>query len=158
MKQLWTLAALCAVVGAAQAAPKQCVDVRLSSDALVLRGDVDVPLKVQVTNTCRHPVQVLSWQLPGDEIENRLFRIVRDGMFPVAYTGPLAKRAKPGPEDPDAPQHLQRRLHQCGRPLVVVARRRSYQDDLQAQPRQVECRHEPRRPGAGDDDFSRAGG
>lgn len=99
MKQLWTLVALGALAGTAQAAPKQCVDVRLSSDSLVLRGDVDVTLKVQVSNTCRHPVQVLSWQLPGDEIESRLFRIVRDGMFPVAYTGPLAKRAKPGPED-----------------------------------------------------------
>ena len=84
MKQLWTLTALLAVAGAAQAAPKQCVDVRLSSEQLVLRGDVDVNLKVTVSNVCRHPVQVLAWQLPGDEIESRLFGVAPTDMMTFA--------------------------------------------------------------------------
>ncbi|MBB5206157.1 peptidyl-Lys metalloendopeptidase [Inhella inkyongensis] len=70
-----------------------CVDVRLSASSPVLRGDVDVSVNVAVTNTCRHPVQVLSWQLPSDDgIDNAKFQIERDGQR-VAYHGPIVKRA-----------------------------------------------------------------
>ncbi len=82
------------VSSGALAAPGQCVDVRLSAATPVLRGDVDVKVDVAVTNTCRHPVQLLSWQLPSDDIDGPLFQIERDGQR-VGYHGALIKRVKP---------------------------------------------------------------
>jgi peptidyl-Lys metalloendopeptidase len=80
------------------AAPKDWLDVRLSVPTPVVRGDVDVTVTVTVTNATRHPVNLLRWQLPTDELQGPLFRITRDGE-PVAYTGPLVKRTAPGPAD-----------------------------------------------------------
>lgn len=82
----------------ATAAPASALQVRLSATSPVLRGDVDVIVTVEVINTSRHPVNLLRWQLPGDELEGALFRITRDGER-VAYTGPLIKRAAPAPAD-----------------------------------------------------------
>jgi len=79
-------------------AGQSCVDVRLSTASQMLRGDVDVVLDVAVTNTCRHPVQVLNWQLPGDDVEASLVNIERDGQR-VAYLGPVYKRMAPGKSD-----------------------------------------------------------
>jgi len=53
---------------------------------------------VSITNTSRHPVNLLRWQLPSDELEGALFRITRDGEV-VAYTGPLIKRTAPDAAD-----------------------------------------------------------
>ncbi len=88
--------ALCAL--GAQAAPRDGLDVRLSAAQPVIRGDVDIVVGVSVTNLTRHPIHLLRWQLPGDEVEAALFRITRDGQ-PVAYTGPLLKRATPSAAD-----------------------------------------------------------
>lgn len=90
-----TAALLCAQ---AHAAPGRCLDVRLSAPSPIVRGDVDVTVQVAVTNTCRQPVQALSWQLPADEMEEPLFAITRDGQR-VAYQGPLVKRVKPEAAD-----------------------------------------------------------
>ncbi len=81
-----------------QAAPRDGLDVRLSAAQPVIRGDVDIVVSVAVTNLTRHPIHLLRWQLPGDEVEAPLFRITRDGQ-PVAYTGPLLKRARPTAAD-----------------------------------------------------------
>ncbi len=89
-------AALFAV--SAQAAPGRSLDVRVSTASPIVRGDVDVNVQVAITNTCRQPVQALSWQLPADEVEESLFAITRDGQR-VAYQGPLFKRAKPEAAD-----------------------------------------------------------
>lgn len=97
MKSLVSLSvgmAAVVMVGGAQAAPAHCLDVRLSSASPIVRGDVDVEVQVAVTNTCRHPVQVLGWQLPSDDVEGALFSIARDGQR-VAYQGPVYKRTKP---------------------------------------------------------------
>jgi peptidyl-Lys metalloendopeptidase len=80
------------------AAPQDGIDVRLSVPNPVVRGDVDVMVTVVVTNLTRHPVNLLRWQLPTEELEGALFRIERDGER-VAYTGPLIKRPGPGPAD-----------------------------------------------------------
>ena len=80
------------------AGPQDGVEVRLSVPNPVVHGDVDVTVSVVVTNTTRHPVNLLRWQLPADEPEGALFQIERDGVA-VAYTGPLIKRPAPGPED-----------------------------------------------------------
>ena len=95
----WILAALLTLAAAALgAAPRDGLDVRVSAATPVLHGDVDVFVTVTVTNTTRHPVHVLSWQLPSEEIEGSLFKITRDGEA-VPYTGPLVKRAPPQSKD-----------------------------------------------------------
>lgn len=83
---------------AAQAAPTECLDVRLSSAAPIVNGDVDVHVDVTVTNQCRTAVQVLRWQLPSDQMSGSLFRVTRDDK-PVRYTGPVIKRAAPQAKD-----------------------------------------------------------
>ena len=91
----WALAAALTLAAAALgAAPRDGLDVRLAVAAPVLRGDVDVFVTLTVTNTSRHPVNLLKWQLPSDEIEGALFKISRDGEA-VRYTGPLVKRMAP---------------------------------------------------------------
>ena len=95
----WILAAALALAATAlHAAPRDGLDVRLSAAAPVLRGDVDVLVNVAVTNVTRHPIHVLSWQLPADEVEGALFNITRDGET-VRYSGPIVKRAAPQDSD-----------------------------------------------------------
>ncbi len=88
--------AACASLGAN---PRDGLDVRVSAAQLVQRGDGDVSVTVTVTNTTRHPIHLLRWQLPGDEIEGALFRIAHEDGSRVAYTGPLIKRAAPDAND-----------------------------------------------------------
>jgi len=83
---------------ASHAAGTECLDVRLSSAAPVLRGDVDVHVDVAVTNVCRSAVQVLRWQLPSDTMSGSLFTVTRDDK-PVRYTGAVIKRAAPQAKD-----------------------------------------------------------
>lgn len=80
------------------AAPQDGIEVRLSVPNPVLHGDVDVTVTVAVTNTTRHPVNLVRWQLPSDELEGALFHIELEGET-VPYTGPLIKRPAPGPAD-----------------------------------------------------------
>jgi peptidyl-Lys metalloendopeptidase len=87
------LAVVAASLGA-QAASRGAVEVRLSVPNPVLRGDVDVVVDVTVTNTARHPVTLLKWQLPSEELEAALFKITRDDQ-PVRYLGPVVKRTAP---------------------------------------------------------------
>ena len=93
-----TIAAMAWTAIGISAAPRDGIDVRLSVPSPVVRGDVDVVVDVTVTNTTRHPANLLRWQLPAEELEGALFRITRDGQA-VNYTGPLIKRAAPGPDD-----------------------------------------------------------
>lgn len=81
---------------AAQASP---LDVRLAVTQPVLRGDVDVVVEVTVTNPSRHPVHVLRWQLPSEDWEQPLFRVVRDDRTPVKYLGAVVKRTAPSMQD-----------------------------------------------------------
>lgn len=92
-KWLMALAVLAASFGA-QAAPRSPLDVRLSVPNPVLSGDVDVVVDVTITNTARHPVMLLKWQLPSEELEAALFKITRDEQ-PVRYLGPVIKRTAP---------------------------------------------------------------
>jgi len=95
----WALgASLLATVPALHAAAQKNVDVRLSIASPVVQGDVDVVIKVTVTNTARHPVMLLSWQLPSDELDGPLFRITRDNQK-VGYLGPIVKRGAPQATD-----------------------------------------------------------
>ena len=96
-KWFMALAVLAASLGA-QAAPRSAIDVRLSVPSPVLSGDVDVLVDVTVTNTARHPVMLLKWQLPSDELEAALFKVMRDDQ-PVRYLGPVIKRTAPEAAD-----------------------------------------------------------
>ncbi len=80
------------------AAPQDGIEVRLSVPNPVIRGDVDVLVDVVVTNTTRHPIKLLRWQLPSEELEGALFHIERDGVA-VSYNGPLIKRPAPRTDD-----------------------------------------------------------
>lgn len=93
-----TCAAMVLASGSNLAAPKDGLEVRLAVEKQIVRGDVDVVVKVTVTNTARHPVNLLRWQLPSEDVEAPLFRITYDGQ-PVTYMGPVIKRAAPGPAD-----------------------------------------------------------
>ena len=74
------------------------IDVRLTTASPVVQGDVDVVVRVTITNTNARPVVLHPWQLPGSEHDGSLFEVTRDGQ-PVPYTGALVKRAAPGPRD-----------------------------------------------------------
>jgi peptidyl-Lys metalloendopeptidase len=91
-------AALVLGMSNAAAAARDGLAVRLSAPTPVLRGDVDVTVAVSVTNTTREAISLLRWELPSDRHEGAAFRILLDGK-PVAYTGPLVKRAAPTKED-----------------------------------------------------------
>jgi len=96
----WAAAAAFFAAGTCvQAAPQDRVDVRLSVPNPVLRGDVDVVVNVTITNTSPHPVTLLKWQLPSDEMEAPLFRITRDDRLPVRYLGAMVKRTPPQADD-----------------------------------------------------------
>ena len=96
-KWFMAFAVLAASLGA-EAAPRSAIDVRLSVPNPVLSGDVDVIVDVTVTNTARHPVMLLKWQLPSDELEAALFKVTRDDQ-PVRYLGPVIKRTAPEAAD-----------------------------------------------------------
>ena len=94
----WSVLAAAVLLSlSAQAAGK--LDVRLSLAQPVVHGDVDVQVDVVVTNTSGHAVDVPRWQLPSDRLQGPLFRITREDGSPVAYTGPLIKRAAPRASD-----------------------------------------------------------
>ena len=96
----WAAAAVLAASAAVvQAAPRDHLEVRLATAQPVLRGDVDVVVNVSVTNTARHPVTLLQWQLPSDDWEAPLFKVTRDDGSPVRYYGALVKRTPPQAED-----------------------------------------------------------
>ncbi len=98
--QRWAVAAAVAATAAAvQAAPRDHLEVRLSAPQPVLRGDVDVVVNVSITNTARHPVTLLNWQLPSDDWEAPLFRVTRDDGSPVRYYGAIVKRTAPQQDD-----------------------------------------------------------
>ena len=94
-----TVAAFTAVPAIVQAAPAQALDVRLSTSQPVLRGDVDVVVDVTVTNTARHPVNVLRWQLPQEDWEQPLFRVLREDGTAAKYLGAVFKRTTPAAAD-----------------------------------------------------------
>lgn len=52
---------------ALSAAPRDGIEVRLSVFEPVLHGDINVT----VTNTTRHPVNLLCWQLPSENVPGR---------------------------------------------------------------------------------------
>ncbi len=88
-----------ALAGTAALAAPGTLDVRLSVASPVLRGDVDVPVTVTITNTGRQPQQLLKSQLPLDEDEGALFQVTHEQGGRARYQGALIKRAAPQADD-----------------------------------------------------------
>jgi len=78
-------------------APRQDLRVELQISP-ALAGHEAVMAGVSIVNTGEQPVALLSWYLPGDELQEPVFAVTRDGQ-PVAYVGPRVKRAQPDASD-----------------------------------------------------------
>jgi len=74
------------------------LSVHLRSTATNLNASQEVVVAVTMTNFSAEPIQVLRWYTPLESASARLFSITRNGE-PVAYTGPLVKRAAPTAAD-----------------------------------------------------------
>jgi peptidyl-Lys metalloendopeptidase len=72
--------------------------VTISVDAAFYSADQPVIVHVTIANPTRHPLKVLKWYTPADDVEGPLFSVHQNGQ-PVAYIGPLYKRPKPVHED-----------------------------------------------------------
>ena len=72
--------------------------VTLSADATYFAADQPVIVHVTITNPTGHPLKVLKWHTPVDDVEGPLFSVKQNGLN-VAYIGPLYKRPKPTHED-----------------------------------------------------------
>ena len=96
MRRLRFAAALLALfgAGAAHAGLKATIDV----DKAWLGPQDDVVAKVTITNEGRGMALVPRWQIPGRVLDADLFEVTQDGR-PVRYTGRLAKRPAPTPQD-----------------------------------------------------------
>ena len=96
-------AAVAAVVAAAsastQAAQHETLEVQLSVANPVVHGDGDVAIDVAITNTLGHPVALLKWQLPSDDLQLPLFRLTREDGSVAPYLGRIVKRAEPRDTD-----------------------------------------------------------
>ncbi|HEX8822780.1 MAG TPA: M35 family metallo-endopeptidase [Archangium sp.] len=82
------------LVGAAQElreASAGDVAVSLSSKAAIIGAQERASVTVTLTNTTRHPVKLLKWYTPAEELEEALFSVTLDGQ-PVAFEGPHYKR------------------------------------------------------------------
>ena len=78
--------------------PSGEVAVRLSVMNSTLSARENVAVTVTLTNVSAQPVRLLKWYIPGDDFNEGLFEITRNGE-PVEYIGPHFKRVTPRPED-----------------------------------------------------------
>ncbi len=67
------------------------VAVSLSAKASVIGANESAAVTVTLTNTSRHPVSLLKWYAPSEELEESLFVVTRSGQS-VAFEGPHYKR------------------------------------------------------------------
>lgn len=58
----------------------------------------DVTVAVTFSNSGAQPVAITKWFVPGDEFDEPLFEVTRDGVQ-VEYMGPIVKRAEPTAAD-----------------------------------------------------------
>lgn len=96
----WTIPAMALMSAAGVlAAPLDKLDVQLTLLNPVVQGDADVAVDVAITNTTGHAVKVLRWQLPSDDLQGPLFRVLKEDGTAASYVGPLVKRAAPREAD-----------------------------------------------------------
>jgi peptidyl-Lys metalloendopeptidase len=74
------------------------LSVKLSANKLTVGTKEAVTVTLSLTNAADHPVRVLSWYVPGDELEEDVFEVTLQGQA-VDFIGPHYKR--PAAEDTD---------------------------------------------------------
>jgi peptidyl-Lys metalloendopeptidase len=74
------------------------VVVSISADKVSFGAAEQVTLQVTITNPNAGSIRVLSWFTPAEGVSEPLFTVTRTGE-PVAYLGPLVKRAAPTGQD-----------------------------------------------------------
>lgn len=72
--------------------------VTLSVDQPSFDAAQGVVIHVTISNPSDHPVRVLKWFTPAEDVEESLFAVSVDGA-PVSYLGPVYKRPAPKGED-----------------------------------------------------------
>lgn len=70
----------------------------LSAPAAIVGADDPVTVRVTLANPTAATIAVPAWDTPARGIRGPILSVTRDGT-PVAYTGPLAKRARPSADD-----------------------------------------------------------
>ena len=83
---------------AAGAAPESNAVVTLAVDQPSFSTDRSVIIHVTIANPTDHPIKVLKWYTPAEDVEEPLFVVTRDGV-PVSYVGAYYKRPEPKSED-----------------------------------------------------------
>jgi peptidyl-Lys metalloendopeptidase len=92
-------AALAIISACAAAQAANGIAVTIAPAKTHLKSNDDVVVKVTMTNTTGEAQLVLKWHTPfGDEIEEALFEVTRDGV-PVPFRGPHYKRPAPTAAD-----------------------------------------------------------
>jgi peptidyl-Lys metalloendopeptidase len=86
------------LVGEAQELRQGDVAVSLSARSSTIGAQERATLSVTLTNTTRHPVRLLKWYTPAEELEEPLFSVTLNGEA-VAFEGPHYKR--PAARDTD---------------------------------------------------------
>ena len=95
---LFSLTLIVTLVRSAAAAPSEAARVDLSADQLSFAAGERVVVRVAITNPGSHPIKVLKWYTPVDDVEEPLFTVLRNGV-PVEFVGPHYKRPAPTGSD-----------------------------------------------------------
>jgi len=74
------------------------LEVAISSDRTTITANEDLVIHVSITNISGHPVKLLKWSTPADEVEGALFSVAVDGAS-VPYLGAHYKRPAPTAAD-----------------------------------------------------------
>ena len=74
------------------------VQVQLQAEQSFVPATEDVRVMVTFVNTGREAAALARWFVPGDEFDDPVFEVTLNGQ-PVAFMGPLVKRAPPAAED-----------------------------------------------------------
>ena len=77
---LFSLTLILGLGRAADAAPTEAARVDLSADQLSFAAGERVVVRVAITNPGSHPIKVLKWYTPVDDVEEPLFTVLRNGV------------------------------------------------------------------------------
>ena len=88
---LFSLTLILGLGRAAAAAPSEAARVDLSADQLSFAAGERVVVRVAITNPGSHPIKVLKWYTPAEDVEEALFAVSVNGVA-VPYVGAHYKR------------------------------------------------------------------
>lgn len=97
MQHRWIVSVAAAALMAAHAQAHD-LKVSLASKGTMATAAQEAVVTLQYTNTGHNTLYVYKWALPGKELRDPLFDVMRDGKA-VSYVGPLVKRRAPTAQD-----------------------------------------------------------